>query len=559
MIGSRLKETSAWLVARAGEGDFVAFLEKLLVELCELPSIPGPDLARTALEEGRVYERIAAALRDRALPGTAANMPIMAEISRHRSFTFPYYAGTVDAHGGRSNLVHVFSPAGTVAPGRSVALNAHIDTVGPYFEPHVENGTVFGRGACDDKGGCAAIVGALALLRELAVRKGIEPRGRIVSMFVTDEESGGNGSLSLAMDRELGRHYDTVIVVESTEGKLHPANRGAVWYKTDFPGLLPQRLRVVMEVVRELERTGRALREESRHPLFPDRPVQTCHGVLGPFGEHPSAICGMVRFSVRVPLDEAAVKRAIEPGLSEYIRQYGDKTKRTDPKSGPPKVRRHYDLQKREDDLLLTVWGSSGHMGSVFENDGAITKAAFMLAEAWERMPAFDAVLESQEDPDPLVLEGGQGFLPTHAIEEVESRVREAVQRAYQSSRDRFGYGGGAPSVSFDKLHNDAFDGDPDSEAMRHGLLAARLAGIPVELPVKGFKVSCDARLFAGEYPKKPVITVGPGSLTVAHGDGERMELAELAKSCAFLALYLLLLTGTMDGVREQIPPLTGE
>jgi acetylornithine deacetylase/succinyl-diaminopimelate desuccinylase-like protein len=551
MIGSSLKETSAWLVERAGEKDFVAFLEKLLVELCGLPSIPGADLARTAQEEGRVYERISAALRERALSGTASTMPISAEISRHKSFTYPYYAGTVDAHRGRSNLVHVFSPAGTVAPGRSVALNAHIDTVGPFLEPRVENGTVFGRGACDDKGGCAAIVGALALLRELAERGGIEPRGRIVSMFVTDEETGGNGSLALAMDRELGKNYDTVIVVESTEGKLHPANRGAVWYKTDFPGRSPQRLRVVMEVVRELERAGRTLKEESAHPLFPDRPVQTCHGVLGRFGEHPSAICGMVSFSVRAPLDKAAVRRAIEPGLAQYIEQYGDKTKRVDPRSGQPKVKRHYDLEERKNDLLLTVWGSGGHMGSIPENDGAITKAAFMLAGAWERVPAFDVRLESDEDPDPLVLEGGQGFLPTHQIEEVESRIREAVQRAYRGSCDRFGYTGGAPMVSFDKLHNDAFDGEPDSQAMRHGLRAARLAGIPVELPVKGLKVSCDARLFAREYPHKPVITVGPGSLEVAHGDGECMELAELARSSAFLALYLLLLTGAVDGAGE--------
>ena len=208
MSGSRLEEISVWLSAKSREPQFASFLEELLVRLCEVPSIPGPDLRQAAAEEGRVYERIAAALGKWALPGTVSRVPITPEISRHASFTFPYYAGTIDAYRGRCNLVHLFSPAGEVGAGRSVALNAHIDTVAPHIEPRVENGVVFGRGACDDKGGCVAIVGALTLLRELAMRTGIEPRGRIVSMFVTDEESGGNGSLSLAADRELGKQYE---------------------------------------------------------------------------------------------------------------------------------------------------------------------------------------------------------------------------------------------------------------------------------------------------------------------------------------------------------------
>jgi acetylornithine deacetylase/succinyl-diaminopimelate desuccinylase-like protein len=552
MSGAEVGRTGAWLVERAGGEDFTAFLRDLLFEICAVPTIPGSDLERTARDEQQVYDTLAGALARRALAGRVVKAPITPQISRHRAFTFPYYAGTADAYRGRSNLLHVYAPPGEVAAGRSVALNAHIDTVAPHIPPRLDGETLYGRGACDDKGSCAAIVGALALLRELGERTGAWPQGRIVSMFVTDEESGGNGSLSLAMDRDLAASYDTVIVVESTEGNLHPANRGAVWYKAEFPGRAPGRLRLVMDVVRELERAGRVLREESAHPLFPDRPVPTCHGVLGPFGEHPSGICGMVRFFVRAPRDEAAVRRALEPGLAEYVAQYGDKTKVADPATGRPKVERHYDLSRAGDRLELTVWGSTGHMGSILEHDGAITKAAFMLAGAWQRLPAFEAELESPDDPDPLVLEGGQGFLPTHGIDEVESRVRGAAELAWQEARRGFAYAGPAPVVSFDKLHNDAFDGDPDSRAMRSGLLAARVAGIEVPPPVTGFRASCDARLFAREYPQKPVITTGPGSITAAHGEAERIDLAELARSSAFLALYILLLTGSIGEAGRQ-------
>lgn len=552
MNGVDLERTGAWLVEQAGRTDFTGFLRDLLIGICAIPSIPDLDLERTARNEAAIHRLLEEALEGRALAGTLERRPIPAAIARHRAFTFPYYAGTVDAYRGRANLLHVHEPAGDIGAGRSVALNAHIDTVAPHIPPRLEGMTVYGRGACDDKGSCVAIVGALALLRELGERTGRWPAGRIVSMFVTDEESGGNGSLALAIDRKLSATWDTMVVVELTEGNLHPANRGAVWYKAQFPGRAPGRLRLALAVVRALELVGRRLREESSHPLFPDRPVPTCHGVLGPFGEHPSAICGMVRFLVKASGGEAIVRRALEAGLAEYVARYGDKTKVADPATGAPKVERHYDLVAKAAGLELTVWGSTGHMGSILEHDGAITKAAFMLDEAWRRLADFDARLESADDPDPLVLEGGQGFLPTHGIDEVESRIRDAAARAWQEARAAHGYAGPAPEVSFDKLHNDAFDGDPDSRAMRCGLAAARATGIAVDLPIRGFRASCDARLFAREHPETPVITTGPGSITVAHGEAERIELAELTRSSAFLALYILLLTGTLAEVDGQ-------
>jgi acetylornithine deacetylase/succinyl-diaminopimelate desuccinylase-like protein len=542
-----LEQTGAWLVERAGSASFTGFLGELLFGLCAVDSVPDRDLARTARAEQQIHELLSRSIAERGLEGTVHRAPIPSSISRHWAFTFPYYAGTLDAYRGRFNLLHRHSPSGPVAPGRSVAVNAHIDTVAPHFPPRLEGGTLYGRGACDDKGSCAVMVGALALLREFGDRTGIRPRGRIVSMFVTDEESGGNGSLALALDRELAATYDTVLVLESTGGNLHPANRGAVWYRAEFPGRVPGRLRLALEVVRELERTGSSLREESSHPLFPDRPVPTCHGILGPFGDHPSSICGMVRLLVRAPRDEAAVRRALEPGLADYIARYGDKTKVADLATGRPKVEHHYELAPQGPGLELTVWGSAGHMGSIRENDDAITKAAFLLEGAWQRLPGFEAELAAADHLDPLVLEGGQGFLPTHGIEEVESRIRDAAGLAWRTAWTGFSYAGAAPVVSFEKLHNDAFDGDPESRAMKVGLLAASIVGITVPRPITGFRASCDARLFAREHPDKTVITTGPGSIALAHGQGERIELAEVAQSSAFLALYLLLLTGSID------------
>jgi len=55
-----------------------------------------------------------------------------------------------------------------------------------------------------------------------------------------------------------------------------------------------------------------------------------------------------------------------------------------------------------------------------------------------------------------------------------------------------------------------------------------------------GWTVSCDSRLFAGEYPGMPVITSGAGLLQYAHGDAEQVNLDDLMTSIAFTAIYVL-------------------
>ena len=130
-------------------------------------------------------------------------------------------------------------------------------------------------------------------------------------MFVIDEETGGNGSLALAMDRELKARYDSILVLECTGNRLHPANRGAVFIKCegrladtdDLSQVTPSLLEAFALAILALLDEGEAIRQESDHPLFPHRPVQTCTGILGPFGVHPSAICGEVAFELVFHVD----------------------------------------------------------------------------------------------------------------------------------------------------------------------------------------------------------------------------------------------------------------
>jgi acetylornithine deacetylase/succinyl-diaminopimelate desuccinylase-like protein len=448
--------------------------------------------------------------------------------------------------------------------------------VAPYFPPRVKGGTVYGRGACDDKGPAVSIVAALKVLSEVMPKAGLKWNRNVVAMLVVEEETGGNGSLSLAIDRDLKKLYDSIVVCECTDLKFYPANRGAVWYRADLkapPGV--SLFEMFAFVNEEMEKEGAAIRAESRHQLFPQRPVQTCHGIIGPFGEHPSRICGEVSFTVRFDRPpgeqtELLVRDCLEAGLANYLGLYGDKTKVTDPATGKPMVARHYDCQREGDGYRVDVHGSTGHMGAIRDRDGAITKMAHLVrslvaskakleASAGSRV-CFELAPQPQAGPQSpianrqsqipsLTLEGGQGFVPTHGIIEVMERLRRAACRGADNYLRRLGRperGEDVVTVAYEKLHNVAFDGDPDSPSVRNAVATAKVCGLWKNEPVLGWTVSCDARLFATEYPEMQVLTFGPGQLAFAHSDQEQIAVDEIRAAVEFLALFLLKQTGTL-------------
>ena len=405
---------------------------------------------------------------------------------------------------------------------------------------------------------------ALKVLSTAMGETGLKWNRNVVAMFVVEEETGGNGSLSLAIDRDLKGYYESVVIGEPTSLKIHPANRGAVWYRAELrPPANVSAFEMSAFVIEELEKEGRAIRAESRHALFPQRPVQTCHGIIGPFGEHPSRICGEVSFKIQFPqrpsaVAEALVRDCLDSGLAEYVGLYGDKTKVTDPATGKPMVKRHYDLKRNGNGFSVIVYGATGHMGAIRQRDGAITKMAHLVRSlvlsasklsAMDRQVRFE--LGGRSEAKNLVMEGGQGFVPTHTIEEVMERLRRAAVRAAENYLRRYGYtelGADAVTMTFEKLHNAAFDGDPNSPAMMNAIATAKECKIWEDQPVAGWTVSCDARLFATEYPGMPVLTFGPGELAFAHSDQEQIAISDIIKAVEFLALFLVRHTGTLAG-----------
>ena len=117
-------------------------------------------------------------------------------------------------------------------PGRRVVFEAHMDTAGitgmdvPAFEPTIENGRIYGRGACDTKAGLAAMMHAV-------VRAGASaPRCEVLLAATADEEYSYRGVVKLCD----GLEADAAVVSEPTSLRLVIATKGCVRFRIHVKG-----------------------------------------------------------------------------------------------------------------------------------------------------------------------------------------------------------------------------------------------------------------------------------------------------------------------------------
>jgi acetylornithine deacetylase len=181
----------------------------------------------------------------------------------------------------------VIATARGLGGGRSLLLNGHLDTVGVAgmeepFEPRVQDGRLYGRGAYDMKGALAAILQAAAQCKDL--------RGDVIVTAVADEELASIGTAAV-LERVRA---DAAIVVEPTELRLAVAHKGFVGFEIETHGVAAHGSRPHLGVdaiakmgpiLVELKRLDERLQAGRRHPL------------LGPGSVHASLIEGGQEFS----------------------------------------------------------------------------------------------------------------------------------------------------------------------------------------------------------------------------------------------------------------------
>ncbi|MCA9247784.1 MAG: M20 family metallopeptidase [Planctomycetales bacterium] len=128
-------------------------------------------------------------------------------------------------------------------PGR-LLFEAHQDTVPvdgmtiPPFEPQIRNGRIYGRGACDVKGGMAAMIAAVLRLSELPSAQ----RPTVVLACTINEEHGFTGASALARciaaaQRPFDTLPDGIIVAEPTSLQVVAAHKGAVRWRCHTHGI----------------------------------------------------------------------------------------------------------------------------------------------------------------------------------------------------------------------------------------------------------------------------------------------------------------------------------
>ncbi len=239
-------------------------LTRTLAELVRIDSI-NPTLVPGAAGEAEIAEYVARYLENAGL-----------EAFRH------------EPEPGRVSVVGVLRGRDPGGGGRSLMLNAHLDTVGVEgmaepFSGRVESGRLYGRGAYDMKGSLAA---CLAAARALAAEGRLA--GDLLIAAVADEEHASLGTADL-LDRYP---VDAAIVTEPTEMAICRAHKGFIWLEASTSGRAAHGSRVDLgidanlamgRVLHELAGLEAELRRRPPHPLLgpPSLHAATLHGGTG--------------------------------------------------------------------------------------------------------------------------------------------------------------------------------------------------------------------------------------------------------------------------------------
>jgi acetylornithine deacetylase len=222
-------------------------------------------------------------------------------------------------------------------------FNGHVDVVPPGdlgtwsddpFSGRVADGCVFGRGACDMKGG---VVAALAAFRALR-RGGVRLAGDVLFAAVVGEEDGGLGTYATLA---RGWRADACVITEPTGLDLLVANGGALTFRLYVPGRAAhasvrttgvsavEKFQPVFAALRELEAKRNATVDPLMRRWRPAYPLEigavragdwssTVPDLLVAEGRYGVALDEPVHAARAVLEDAVAAASAADPWLAEH-------------------------------------------------------------------------------------------------------------------------------------------------------------------------------------------------------------------------------------------------
>lgn len=200
-----------------------ARLIECLEGLLRIPSVSG------SAEENDAQRWFAREMRDAGLATDLWDIPL-AETIAH-----PDFPGA-EVH--RESALGLVGTWGAES-GPTLILNGHIDVVPAGdraqwvdeapFSGVTRDGAVYGRGACDMKGGLVCSLFAIKAIRDAGIRL----RGRVLLESVVGEEDGGLGTFATLL---RGYRGDAAIIPEPTDLAIVPACAGALTFRLRLTG-----------------------------------------------------------------------------------------------------------------------------------------------------------------------------------------------------------------------------------------------------------------------------------------------------------------------------------
>ena len=280
----------------------------------------------------------------------------------------------------RTTLPIVVGRAGS-ADGRRLILSGHLDVVPPgdpaswTVDPwgaEIREDRLYGRGACDMKGGVAAI---LAAVRSLGVDGSLHRLdGELMVVLVPSEEDGGQGTLGAIRS---GATADMAIITEPSQLDVVVAHAGAITFRLTVPGRAAhasQRregisaLDKLFELTRALEGDERRRNEAETDPLMTalGLPYPTIIGIVEG-GDWASTVLDKVvaygRYGVKLgqspPEAEADLRAAIAEACATdgFLRDHPATVEITGGRFGSARVPSDHPLPAGLADVVERVTG----------------------------------------------------------------------------------------------------------------------------------------------------------------------------------------------------------
>ena len=143
---------------------------------------------------------------------------------------------------GRAPAVNLVARVRGAGPGRRLVLNGHLDTfpIGearwshPPLGADLEDGRIYGRGACDMKAGVAALVLAFVTLAELRDAW----NGEVVLTLVGDEETGGRWGTQYLLANVEEAVGDAMLNADTGSPRVvRVGEKGNVWVELAATGV----------------------------------------------------------------------------------------------------------------------------------------------------------------------------------------------------------------------------------------------------------------------------------------------------------------------------------